>query len=496
MARIRRDVAKLGDGWNDTLLWYAKAVRELDTRAIDDRTSWRFLGAMHGFNETAWRASDLFRPGEATPADLTNNTFGDQCQHGTWYFLPWHRGYLAAFEAIVAAAVKKLQGPDDWALPYWNYFDAQNPNARRIPAPFLDPVLPDDGKPNPLSQPPRRDTTVLEPFGSVPDISLMAMNEPDFLVGGDGTIGFGGGVTSFSRSGARAGDLERNPHNPVHVMIGGFDGGFMSDPNFAGLDPLFWLHHCNIDRLWEAWMNAPGRTMVRDPRWLQGPVPRRFVMPDPAGVARTFIPRDTLKGGSRHPTYDDLSSGTGLAAAPPGPGAVVMDMGSRRQQSVDVLGASHDSVRVGAEPVTAAVPLDPGPAADSVRAMGAIAVGRDVDRLYLQLENITGTAPSAVLDVFVNVPGQDPPPDRAAYRADTLYLFGLDKASDQDGPHAGAGLGFSIDITDLAQRLGDAGRFDPERLEVSLVPVGGSSDARPVTVGRVSILRRRVRAEA
>ena len=358
MARIRRDVAKLGDGWNDTLLWYAKAVRELDTRAIDDRTSWRFLGAMHGFNETAWRASDLFRPGEATPADLTNNTFGDQCQHGTWYFLPWHRGYLAAFEAIVAAAVKKLQGPDDWALPYWNYFDAQNPNARRIPAPFLDPVLPDDGKPNPLSQPPRRDTTVLEPFGSVPDISLMAMNEPDFLVGGDGTIGFGGGVTSFSRSGARAGDLERNPHNPVHVMIGGFDGGFMSDPNFAGLDPLFWLHHCNIDRLWEAWMNAPGRTMVRDPRWLQGPVPRRFVMPDPAGVARTFIPRDTLKGGSLAPDLRRPVERHGAGRSATRPRGCSHGHGIRRQQSVDVLGASHDSVRVGAEPVTAAVPLE------------------------------------------------------------------------------------------------------------------------------------------
>src|SRR5256885_10879756 len=50
----------------------------------------------------------------------------DQCQHGTWYFLPWHRGYLAAFEAIVAKTVKELGGPADWALPYWNYLNSSN----------------------------------------------------------------------------------------------------------------------------------------------------------------------------------------------------------------------------------------------------------------------------------------------------------------------------------------------------------------------------------
>jgi tyrosinase len=34
-------------------------------------------------------------------------------------------------------------------------------------------------------------------------------------------------------------------------MIGG--DGWMSDPDKAALDPIFWLHHANIDRLWAAW---------------------------------------------------------------------------------------------------------------------------------------------------------------------------------------------------------------------------------------------------
>ncbi len=493
MAHKRQDLAKLGPGWNDTVLWYAKAVAKLDELAIDDRTSWRFLAAIHGFDETGWQDARLFRPGENTPTDLVNQTYGDQCQHGTWYFLPWHRGYLAAFEAIVAAKIKDMNGPDDWALPYWNYLDATNPDARRIPPVFLEKRLP-DGEPNPLSKPPRRNTVVLSPVvPNMPDIDLGAMAEPDFLVGNDGTIGFGGGLTGFSRSGNRTGDLEANPHNPVHVMIGGFEGGYMSDPNFAGLDPIFWLHHCNIDRLWEAWMNAPGRTMVRDPRWLDGPAARRFMMPGPGGAKTVFTPRDTLKGGSLHPTYDDLVAGTGLApalaAAPTG-----VAMGSTRVQRVAVLGASDESLDVGESPATTTVHLDPGPAAAAFQAMGPIETGKEVTRLYLQLENVTGVAPSAVIDVFVNLPPDTPAADRSRYRAGSLYLFGLEKATAADGAHAGNGLGYSLDITGLAARLKETGEFNPQRLHVSIVPAGGSSAGSPVKVGRISVLERRVAA--
>jgi tyrosinase len=48
----------------------------------------------------------------------------NQCQHQGWYFVPWHRGYVFAFEAIIAKTIKDLGGPADWTLPYWNYLDA------------------------------------------------------------------------------------------------------------------------------------------------------------------------------------------------------------------------------------------------------------------------------------------------------------------------------------------------------------------------------------
>lgn len=47
------------------------------------------------------------------------------------------------------------------------------------------------------------------------------------------------------------GALEHRPHDLVHDAI----GGFMGEPDTAANDPIFWLHHCNIDRLWNRWLS-------------------------------------------------------------------------------------------------------------------------------------------------------------------------------------------------------------------------------------------------
>ncbi|CCO36138.1 Tyrosinase [Rhizoctonia solani AG-1 IB] len=41
------------------------------------------------------------------------------------------------------------------------------------------------------------------------------------------------------------------PHNRVHLIVGGL--GHMGDNDTAGFDPIFYLHHCNVDRLISFW---------------------------------------------------------------------------------------------------------------------------------------------------------------------------------------------------------------------------------------------------
>ena len=94
-----------------------------------------------------------------SPSLSHRRRFWNQCQHGSWYFLPWHRIYLGFFEQIVRSHVVALGGPDDWALPYWNYSDErENPNARLVRPEFLDESLP-DGSPNSLAQAERGPTS-------------------------------------------------------------------------------------------------------------------------------------------------------------------------------------------------------------------------------------------------------------------------------------------------------------------------------------------------
>ena len=52
-------------------------------------------------------------------------------------------------------------------------------------------------------------------------------------------------------------------------------------PMTAALDPIFWLHHANIDRLWEWWRTkdvAPDDP-PRDPDYIWSLEPYRFASP-------------------------------------------------------------------------------------------------------------------------------------------------------------------------------------------------------------------------
>src|SRR5216684_4193659 len=219
MTVTRMNLWGLGDDWNPTMLWYARAVRDLQKRPITDATSWTYLAAMHGFDRQLWQGYGYIESTTPLPPTAARRRDWDQCQHQSGYFLPWHRGYLAAFEAIVRASVVKQGGPATWALPYWNYNEAGNPKA---------PTLP------------------------------LALTEKHFIgVASGGSSGFGGVQTTFNHAGGRNGMLESEPHNNVHVEVGGQQAaaphnvGLMSMPVTAALDPVFWLHHANIDRLWE-----------------------------------------------------------------------------------------------------------------------------------------------------------------------------------------------------------------------------------------------------
>src|SRR5580698_6540120 len=147
MKYTRKNVWELGGTWAEPILWYARGVAAMKAKALADNTSWRFYGGIHGFAKPMWQALGQLSAADKMPDPADLKRYWKQCQHGSWYFLPWHRGYLLAFEANIRAAVIKLGGPADWALPYWNYF---KPNEFKLPPAFASPDWPDGKGDNPL----------------------------------------------------------------------------------------------------------------------------------------------------------------------------------------------------------------------------------------------------------------------------------------------------------------------------------------------------------
>lgn len=522
MTNVRRNVWTLGGEWADEILWYARGVAEMKKLPLTTETSWRFYAGIHGFNEGLWTQLGYFTPGEPLPSPALIKQFWAQCQHGSWYFLPWHRGYVKALEDNIRAAIVKLDGPSDWALPYWNYF--QQP---KLPPAFGSPDWPDGTGDNPLYVQPRYgpngDGNVFIPLNQV---DLRAMTEPDFTGGtSGGSPGFGGPDTGFSHGGRTFGALENQPHNAVHDLIGGADHnnpnfpGAMSVPDSAGLDPIFWLHHANIDRLWVSWnASSPTHTDPVDPKWRKGPASlgqRAFVMPLPGGTTWTYIPDemvDTVKlgyvydslipGRAPHPSRTHHRPIVGMMAEVPeaaSPAQPAEGAPAVSGDNVELVGASTDAVTIRGDEVSSHVQLDSGmrsrvvanlaaPAADLP---GAAADTPPVtpDRVFLNLENVRGPSDASIFQVYVGVPDGESPADHPELLAGTIAPFGLRKASTPNEEHAGQGLNFVVEITDIVDHLHLSAAFDVERLPVRIVPAHPVPDEAAITVGRISIYR-------
>lgn len=142
------------------------------------------------------------------------------CPHEISYFLAWHRGYLYYFEQ----QLRSITRMSDLVLPYWDYYLYAT-----IPAEFMDAATG-----NPLYVPNRVSGNVLSALTMAP---------------------FAPTITNFPRglSNAYEPTFEMQPHNPVHNLIGGVMAT-MSSPT----DPIFYLHHASVDRLWLAWVLAAG----------------------------------------------------------------------------------------------------------------------------------------------------------------------------------------------------------------------------------------------
>jgi hypothetical protein len=147
------------------------------------------------------------------------------------HFWPWHRMFLYRFERIVS----KISEDAHWAIPYWNY---SNEDEHCLPEPFR-------AQPSPLW------------IGN----RLRGWN--------DGTLCLSPDHASYRRAFVSPNFFRANgavfgtPHMSVHGDIGGPMQILETSPR----DPIFYLHHSNIDRLWDLWLTSTSG--ASDPLWYE-----------------------------------------------------------------------------------------------------------------------------------------------------------------------------------------------------------------------------------
>ncbi|HST42769.1 MAG TPA: tyrosinase family protein [Conexibacter sp.] len=269
-------------------------------------------------------------------------------------FLPWHRYYLRTFErALSAAAGKPI------ALPYWNWTDPASTRAV-----FRDDLMGPDGDParggavtrgafrkgswrfsvvdpkvvDPVglryltrnfgtlivdSLPPRADVLAalrvsgydVAPFDDEPSELLSFRNNLEGWREEVGEECSNGWVEPIHIQDHRT---PHEMHNRVHLWTAGATplpgrrdpvAGTMAN-NTSPNDPVFWLHHANIDRIWESWIRrhgpryATGRGMRVGQRLNDSLSP--FARFDPSAT-----PAAQLRIGDLGYRYDRLVAGRG-----------------------------------------------------------------------------------------------------------------------------------------------------------------------------------------
>ncbi len=205
-----------------------------------------------------------------------NNPEGRNAAHRGPVFPAWHRFMLRQLELNLQRVLKK----SDFALPYWDWAtDGEgSPQEQLKSALWTKDGI--GGSGDPISSGPfvfdpsdsssfcvRVDTDSngnLQQFkrGLARDLG----HDIDTLPNRTDTAGalklslYDGPPWTVSSSGFRnqvegwVGTTGPGLHNRVHVWVGG-DMSPASSPN----DPVFFLNHCNVDRIWEAWMQKHGR---------------------------------------------------------------------------------------------------------------------------------------------------------------------------------------------------------------------------------------------
>ncbi|MFL5386877.1 MAG: tyrosinase family protein [Longimicrobiaceae bacterium] len=443
--RTRKNIYCLSESHPDVIA-YRAGVAAMMALPPSDPTSWEAQRAIH-------------RTFGTPPTAIFN-----KCEHGTAFFLSWHRMYLYWFERIIRAK----SGNSAFALPYWGYSPT---GTRNLPAHFRVPASTTNVLYTVNRNAASNAGTSMAASLVDPGLALLELAFYDFQ-----------------------GDLEITPHNAVHTP--GVQG-WMGSVWTSALDPIFYLHHCNIDRLWCIWLSqGGGRVNPTDSPWLNNV----YQFYNESGAVVNMTGAQIVQTANQL-CYQYASPKCYVVAADEAEATQITALDSRAAGVAGPIGSSPPlaspytladeqvGLKLGGTPVTVTVPIPAG-TRDALRSFSE---GKEGNRLALLLQEIVlEREPVLYYEVYVNLPGD--PADAAytnPYYAGNLTLFGATMAHEDHQ----AGHSQRVNLLRTYSYLSSRSEWSDEAVRVTFVPRGGFEGDDPaklvtdvqVTIGRITL---------
>jgi tyrosinase len=289
------------------------------------------------------------------------------------------------------------------------------------------------------------------------------------------------------------------PHGAVHIAV----GGNMTQFATAGQDPIFWLHHSNIDRLWDVWLESGGGHVdpTTDTTWMTTP----FNFYDESGATVTLTGAQVVDIACQlHYQYESDVCGRIYVIDPgwwrrytrlpvvPAPLLASLDSLVRRPPLPDPapLGQQPGPVRLGGRPVQITIPVSP-EAKAALRNLTTPSGTAGHLNLVLGDIRIEGR-PRVVYEMYLNLPADARNADYASPNfVGMVNLFGPGADTAHARPEDQI-----VPLTLAMLRLRANKTWSDDTVRVTFIPRGvteGADPAKalgastPVTIGRVAL---------
>merc|ERR1719461_2014568 len=211
------------------------AVRK-EIRSLSQEDQQRFANAVKRMmkNDNGKDSSEFYR---------VASYHGLYCAHRNESFPVWHRPYLVEFERALQEADKKLGNDGKIALPYWDWTQRGGneliPNIIRKEFPNVKGLYSDpDWQLNnwDFEFPSDAEFKSNVEYAKIDNMVVDCLKEDEHFKHASATAGANASVES--------------PHDRIHVA----SGWPMTSVELAAFNPLFYLHHCNVDRIFQKYL--------------------------------------------------------------------------------------------------------------------------------------------------------------------------------------------------------------------------------------------------